>query len=169
MTVVLVAVYVPIIFLSGLTGALFTEFAVTLVGAVTVSAVVALTLSPMMCAKLLKPHDPSAGTWDAKLVLVLDRTFEALHRRYENFLHGTLNWVPVPAVFSIIVLSTIYFLWATAKDELAPPEDQGVLIMSAQAAPNSTLQQRQLYTRAVYETFVKHPETEHVFQLDIPG
>src|SRR5215468_4409831 len=77
MTVVLVAVYVPIIFLSGLTGALFTEFAVTLVGAVTMSAVVALTLSPMMCAKLLKPHDPGAGGWDAKLVLLLDHTFNA--------------------------------------------------------------------------------------------
>jgi multidrug efflux pump len=169
MTIVLVAVYLPIIFLTGLTGALFTEFAVTLVGAVTVSAVVALTLSPMMCAKLLKPHDPGARGWDAKLVVLLDRGFNALHRRYENLLRGTLNWVPVTAVFSLIVLSTIYFLWATAKDELAPPEDQGVLIMSAQAAPNSTLQQRQLYTRAVYETFVKHPETDHVFQIDVPG
>jgi len=77
--------------------------------------------------------------------------------------------VPVTTVFSLIVLSTIYFLWATAKEELAPPEDQGVLIMSAQAAPNSTLQQRQLYTRAVYDTFVKHPETDHVFQIDVPG
>jgi multidrug efflux pump len=169
MTVVLVAVYVPIIFLSGLTGALFTEFAVTLVGAVTASAIVALTLSPVMCAKLLKPHDPNATSWDARLVLLLDRTFDSLHRRYERLLHGTLDWVPVTAVFSLIVLGSIYFLWATAKDELAPPEDQGVLIMSAQAAPNSTLQQRQLYSHAVYETFVKHPETDHVFQIDIPG
>src|SRR5258705_13806480 len=115
MAIVLVAVYLPIIFLPGLPGALFTEFAVTLVGAVTVSAVVALTLSPMMCAKLLKPHAPAASGWDAKLVVFLDRSFNALHRRYENFLHGTLNWVPVTAVFSLIVLSTIYFLWATSQ------------------------------------------------------
>ena len=169
MTIVLVAVYVPIVFLSGLTGALFTEFAVTLVGAVTVSAVIALTLSPMMCSRLLRPHDPNQKGWDMQLVLFLDKTFDALHRRYETFLHGTLNWVPVTAVFSVIVLGSIYFLWITSKDELAPPEDQGVLIMSAQAAPNSTLQQRQLYTREVYNTFAKHPETEHVFQLDIPG
>jgi multidrug efflux pump len=169
MTIVLVAVYVPIVFLSGLTGALFTEFAVTLVGAVTVSAVVALTLSPMMCSRLLRAHDPNQKGWDMHLVLFLDKTFDRLHRRYERLLHGTLNWVPVTAVFSVIVLGSIYFLWVTAKDELAPPEDQGVLIMSAQAAPNSTLQQRQLYTREVYETFVKHPETDHVFQLDIPG
>jgi multidrug efflux pump len=169
MTVVLVAVYVPIVFLSGLTGALFTEFAVTLVGAVTVSAVIALTLSPMMCARLLRPHDPNQKGWDMRLVLFLDKSFDALHRRYEHLLHGTLNWVPVTAVFSVIVLGSIYFLWTTSKDELAPPEDQGVLIMSAQAAPNSTLQQRQLYTREVYNTFARHPETDHVFQLDIPG
>jgi len=169
MAVVLVAVYVPIGFLGGLTGALFTEFAFTLVGAVIVSAIVALTLSPMMCARMLKPHDPTQKGWDTKLVLLLDQAFDALHRRYEQLLHGTLNWVPVTGVFAIIVLGSIYFLYATAKSELAPPEDQGVVISSAQAAPNSTLQQRQLYTRAVYETFMTHPETDHVFQLDIPG
>src|SRR6266568_3360988 len=169
MAVVLVAVYVPIGFLGGLTGALFTEFAFTLVGAVVVSAVVALTLSPMMCSRLLKPHDPSQKSWDAKLVLLLDRSFDALHRRYEGLLHGTLDWVPVTGVFALVVLGSIYFLYATAKSELAPPEDQGVIISSSQAAPNSTLQQRQLYTREVYETFVKHPETDHVFQLDVPG
>jgi multidrug efflux pump len=169
MTVVLVAVYVPIVFLTGLTGALFTEFAVTLVGAVTASAIVALTLSPMMCAKLLKPHEPNATSWDAKLVLLLDRAFNSLHGRYERLLHGTLNWVPVTAVFSLIVLGSIYFLWATAKDELAPSEDQGVIITSSQGAPNSTLQQRHLYSREVYQTFIKHPETDHVFQIDAPG
>src|SRR5207247_10471215 len=103
------------------------------------------------------------------LVLFLDRSFDALHRRYEHLLHGTLNWVPVTAVFALIVLGSIYFLYATAKSELAPPEDQGVIISASQAAPNSTLQQRQLYTRVVSETFVKHPEPDHVFQLDIPG
>jgi multidrug efflux pump len=169
MAVVLVAVYVPIGFLGGLTGALFTEFAFTLVGAVVVSAIVALTLSPMMCARLLRPHDQNQKGWDMKLVLLLDRAFDTLHRRYEHLLHGALNWVPVTGVFAIIVLGSIYFLYATAKSELAPPEDQGVVISSAQAAPNSTLQQRQLYTRQVYETIVKHPETDHVFQLDIPG
>jgi multidrug efflux pump len=169
MAVVLVAVYVPIGFLGGLTGALFTEFAFTLVGAVIVSSIVALTLSPMMCSRLLKPHDPSQKGWDTKLVLLLDRSFDRLHRRYEHLLHGTLNWVPVTAVFALVVLGSIYFLYATAKSELAPPEDQGIIISASQAAPNSTLQQRQLYTRVVYETFVKHPETDHVFQIDVPG
>src|SRR5882762_8504330 len=123
MAVVLVAVYVPIGFLGGLTGALFTEFAFTLVGAVIVSSIVALTLSPMMCSRLLKPHDTSQRGWDTKLVLLLDRSFDRLHRGYERLLHGTLNWVPVTAVFSLVVLGSIYFLYATAKPELAPPED----------------------------------------------
>jgi multidrug efflux pump len=169
MTVVLVAVYVPIGFLGGLTGALFTEFAFTLVGAVTASALIALTLSPMMCSRLLKPHDAAGKSWDAKLVALLDRIFNALHRRYEGLLHRTLNWVPVTTVFALIVLASIYFLYATAKQELAPQEDQGIVITSSTAAPNSTLQQRQLYSRAVFETFMKHPETDHVFQLDVPG
>jgi multidrug efflux pump len=169
MTVVLIAVYVPIGFLGGLTGALFTEFAFSLVGAVTISAVIALTLSPMMCSRMLKPHDPAGRGWEAHLVIWLDRAFESLHKRYERLLHGTLDYVPVTAVFALIVLGSIYFLYAGAKSELAPQEDQGVLIASSTAAPNSTLQQRNLYTRQIYQTFAAHPETDHVFQLDVPG
>ncbi len=169
MTVVLVAVYVPIGFLGGLTGALFTEFAFTLVGAVTVSAIVALTLSPMMCSRMLKPHDPAEHGWQARLVRYLDRAFDGLHRRYEGLLHRTLGYVPVTGIFALIVLGSIYFLYAGAKTELAPQEDQGVLISSSSSAPNATLAQRQLYSRKVYEDFASHPETDHVFQLDVPG
>jgi multidrug efflux pump len=169
MTVVLIAVYVPIGFLGGLTGALFTEFAFSLVGAVTISAVVALTLSPMMCSRMLKPHDPAGRGWEAHLVIWLDRVFESLHQRYERLLHRALDYVPVTAVFALIVLGSIYFLYAGAKSELAPQEDQGVLIASSTAAPNSTLQQRNLYTRQIYQTFAAHPENDHVFQLDVPG
>ena len=81
MTVVLIAVYVPIGFQGGLTGALFTEFAFTLVGAVTVSAIVALTLSPMMCSRLLKPHDPQRRGWEERLTDFIDRSFDWLQRR----------------------------------------------------------------------------------------
>jgi len=169
MTVVLIAVYIPIGFMGGLTGALFTEFAFTLVGAVTISGIVALTLSPMMCSRLLKPHDPSRKGWQARLVLFLDHRFDTLHRRYQRLLHSTLNTVPVTLIFALIVLGSIYFLYAGAKSELAPQEDQGVIITSSTSAPNATLQQRLLYSRAVYETFAKHSETDHVFQLDMPG
>jgi multidrug efflux pump len=169
MTVVLIAVYIPIGFMGGLTGALFTEFAFTLVGAVTISGIVALTLSPMMCSRLLKPHDPSQGGWQASFVRFLDRWFAALHRGYERLLHGSLNYVAVTITFALIVLGSIYFLYAGAKSELAPQEDLGVIITSSTSAPDATLQQRLLYSHAVYKTFAKHPETDHVFQLDMPG
>lgn len=169
MTIVLVAVYVPIGFQGGLTGALFTEFAFTLVGAVTVSAIIALTLSPMMCSRFLKPHLADRTGWEERLVDFIDRGFEALRSRYSRTLHGTLNYLPVTVVFALIVLGSIYFLYASAKSELAPQEDQGVLITLSTAAPDATLQQRLLYSQQVYETFIKHPETDHVFQLDMPG
>ncbi len=169
MTVVLVAVYIPIGFMGGLTGELFTEFAFTLAAAVTISGVVALTLSPMMCSRLLKPYDPHPKGWQARLVVFLDRRFDALRQRYQHLLHRTLNYFPVTVAFALVVLGSIYFLYAGAKSELAPQEDQGVIITASTSAPNATLQQRQLYSRAVYQTFARHPETDHVFQLDMPG
>jgi multidrug efflux pump len=169
MTVVLAAVYVPIGFQSGLTGALFAEFAFALVGAVTVSGVVALTLSPMLCSRLLKPPHAEGGGWEARLTDFIDRSFGRLRGGYERRLRGSLDYLPVTLVFAVIVLSSIYFLFSSAKTELAPQEDEGVIITQSIAAPNSTLQQRQLYSRQVYQTFANHPETEHVFQIDKPG
>ena len=169
MTVVLAAVYVPIGFQSGLTGALFAEFAFALIGAVTISGIVALTLSPMLCSRLLKAPDPERGGWEARLTLFIDRQFHRLRGSYERWLHGSLNTLPVTLVFAAIVLVSIYFLFVSAKNELAPTEDQGVVITQSVAAPNATLQQRQMYSRQVYNIFAAHPETEHVFQLDVPG
>ena len=169
MTVVLIAVYVPIGFQGGLTGALFTEFAFTLVGAVTISAIVALTLSPMMSSRLLKPRDPDRRGWQDSLADFIDRTFDRVRRRYQRWLHGSLDYLPVTTVFALIVLGSIYFLYAGAKSELAPQEDQGVVIASSTPAPNATLEQKLLYSRQVYEIFAKHPETAHVFQIDTPG
>ncbi len=169
MTVVLAAVYVPIGFQSGLTGALFAEFAFALVGAVTISGIVALTLSPMLCSRLLKRPDAEGGGWEARLTRFIDRSFSRLRGAYERRLHSSLDTLPVTLVFAVIVLSSIYFLFSSAKTELAPIEDQGVVITQSIAAPNSTLQQRQLYSREVYKIFASHPETEHVFQLDTPG
>jgi multidrug efflux pump len=168
MTVVLAAVYVPIGFQGGLTGALFAEFAFSLVGAVTVSGIVALTLSPMLCSKLLKPHS-AAGGFEARLSGAIDRGFSRLRVGYERRLHGSLNTWPVTVVFAVIVLGSIYFLYTTAKTELAPQEDQGVIITQSIAAPSATLQQRQLYSQQVYKIFAAHPETGHVFQIDVPG
>ncbi|MGC1779367.1 MAG: efflux RND transporter permease subunit [Xanthobacteraceae bacterium] len=169
MTVVLAAVYVPIAFQSGLTGALFAEFAFALVGAVTVSGIVALTLSPMLCSRLLKAPDPQERGWQSRLTGFIDRQFARLHGGYGRWLHGSLNTWQVTIVFALIVLGSIYFLFTSAKTELAPQEDQGIIITQSIAAPNATLQQRQLYSHQVYRIFASHPETEHVFQLDTPG
>ncbi|HJW40751.1 MAG TPA: efflux RND transporter permease subunit [Rhizomicrobium sp.] len=168
MTVVLIAVYVPIGFQGGLTGALFTEFAFTLVGAVTVSAIVALTLSPMMSAFLLKPHAEIHG-WQERLTNFIDRNFDRLRRGYRRMLAGSLDTLAVTAVFAAIVLVSIYFLYTGSKTELAPIEDQGVVITAATPAPNATLEQKLLYSRQTYGIFASYPEMGHVFQIDAPG
>ena len=169
MTVVLVAVYVPIGFQGGLTGALFTEFAFTLVGAVTVSAIIALTLSPMMTSKLLRHHTPGETDWETRLIGFIDRRISAVHRRYMRMLHGSLSTLPVTIVFALIMLGSIWFLYGASTAELAPQEDQGVILTMSTNAPNATLQQRLMYDRQVFEAFHSFPETDHVFQLDVPG
>lgn len=169
MTIVLVAVYVPVGFQGGLTGALFSEFAFTVVGAVTVSAIVALTLSPMMCSRLLKAHTHDRNNWEYRIVDFIDRRFFAVQRVYTRSLHGSLNYLPVTAVFAAIILASIYFLYTSANSELAPQEDQGVIITLSTSAPDATLAQRLVYADQVYQKFVKHPESDHVFQLDMPG
>ena len=169
MTIVLVAVYVPVGFQGGLTGALFSEFAFTVVGAVTVSAIVALTLSPMMCSRLLKAHTHDRNGWEERIVDFIDRRVFALQRIYSRTLHGSLNYLPVTAVFAVIILASIYFLYGSSNSELAPQEDQGVIITMSTSAPDATLQQRLVYADQVYQKFTKHPETDHVFQLTFTG
>ncbi|HLI19907.1 MAG TPA: efflux RND transporter permease subunit, partial [Stellaceae bacterium] len=169
MTVVLVAVYVPIGFQGGLTGALFTEFAFTLVGAVTVSAIVALTLSPMMCSRLLRAHHEGDPGWQAHFGDFIDRHFNRVRERYRRMLHGSLDTLPVTGVFALIILVSIYFLWGFQKTELAPDEDQGFVITFQTTAPDATLDQKLLYTKQLYGIFSTYPELQHVFQMDIPG
>jgi multidrug efflux pump len=149
--------------MGGLTGALFTEFAYTLAGAVAVSAIIALTLSPMMCSRFLKPYSHDG---QGRFAAWIDKQFNNLRRGYERLLHGSLNTLPVTAVFAVLILVSIYFLYASSKSELAPQEDQGIIIAFATAAPNASLDQTRLYTRQVYETYASFPETDHVFQFD---
>lgn len=169
MTVVLVAVYVPIGFQGGLTGALFTEFAFTLVGAVTISAIVALTLTPMMSAHMLKPVDHAGGDLESRMVLAVDAVMGRLSRAYSRSLTGALNYLPVIAVFAGLILCSIYWLYTSAQSELAPEEDQGIILAQSISAPNATLQQKQLFNRQTYETLSKHSETETIFQVEAPS
>ena len=168
MTIVLIAVYLPIGFQGGLTGALFTEFAFTLAGAVVVSAIIALTLTPMMSSKLLRRSEDLGG-WEQGMIAYVDRTFDKLRQGYERRLTGSLNYLPVTAIFAAIVLSSIYFFYTGSQQELAPQEDQGVIFGFGTSAPNSTLQQRELYAKEVFKVFNGYPENNSIFQLDLPG
>jgi multidrug efflux pump len=167
MTAVLVAVYVPIGFQGGLTGALFTEFAFTVVGAVTISAIVALTLSPMMCGYLLQRHAQSAAErgWSDRVTDWIDRGFGGLRRWYERRLLGSLRTLPVTLLFGALVIGGLYFLYGSAGSELAPEEDQGVVILLPTAAPDATLQQKQLYGDEVQSIMAKVPEADQSFQV----
>ncbi|EJN08443.1 cation/multidrug efflux pump [Bradyrhizobium sp. YR681] len=169
MTVVLIAVYVPIGFQGGLTGALFTEFAFTLAGAVAVSAVIALTLTPMCCAFILKPPNTGKPTLDDRIVAFIDARMETLQHRYHRLLAASLTTIPVTVVFAALILSSIYWLYSNSKNELAPEEDQGAILMQSTLAPNATLQQKLLYSAEVYRRISAHAETAGVFQLDLTG
>ena len=162
MTLTLVAVYAPIGFLGGLTGTLFSEFAFTLAGAVLISGVVALTLSPMMSAKLLKPHNPDNGG----LAGWLDRQFGKLEGWYERKLHGALDTVPVIIVFGAVVLVSCYFLFVSAQNELAPEEDQGIVIMAATGAPHATLDQTVFWNQEQIDLAKSVEEVENHFLLN---
>ena len=169
MTIVLISVYVPIAFQGGLTGALFTEFAFTLAGTVTISAVVALTLSPMMGSRLLKLPTAGAGSAIDRLARQIDWLFDSLRGACRHRLRGSLNYLPVTLIFAALVLCSLYFLYTNAKSELAPQEDQGVIIASSTLAPDATLQQKLLYARQVHDILTSFPETSHVFQIDSPS
>ncbi|MDG4475894.1 efflux RND transporter permease subunit [Thiovibrio frasassiensis] len=163
MTITLAAVYMPIGFQGGLTGSLFREFAFTLAGAVTISGIVALTLSPMMSAKLLKP-----GIEEHGLAGRIARDFARLRTAYGRWLDATLAARPaVYTVWIVITLLTIPMFTMSAK-ELAPNEDQGVIFGIVDAAANSTLDQTSGYAAAANKIFLDFPETDFTFQLTQP-
>jgi multidrug efflux pump len=164
MTITLAAVYAPVGIQGGLTGALFREFAFTLAGAVIVSGVVALTLSPMMGSKLLR-----AGDTDRGFAGWVNRRFESVRSAYSRTLSGTLQYRPIVlTVWAIVVLLIVPF-YMFSQRELAPAEDQGVVFGVIQAAPNSTLDQTNLFTNQVYDVYHSFPESGSVFQITSPN
>ena len=98
-------------------------------------------------------------------MFVNDR-FEQIRQRYAKMLRGVLGNLPAALVFAVIILGSNYFLFVGAKNELAPQEDQGIIISLITTAPNATLEQTQLNSRQVFELFRSYPETGHIFQLD---
>jgi len=160
MTVVLIAVYAPIGFQGGLTGALFTEFAFTLAGAVTVSGVIALTLSPMMCSRFFRTDQQSG-----RFARFVDRQFERVHHGYRRLLHAMLDTWPVFVVMGVLLLCGTVYLFTTSKSELAPQEDQGLVLSQILGPPNATIQQMQTYADQVFEISKQLPEYSQMFQL----
>src|SRR5437899_2625147 len=164
MTITLAAVYAPVGIQGGLTGALFREFAFTLAGAVIVSGVVALTLSPMMGSKLLRAGDTERGFsgW-------VNRRFESVRSAYSRALSGTLQYRPVVlTVWAIVVLLIVPFYMFSQRD-LAPAEDQGVVFGVIQSSANSTIDQTNLFTSQVYDVYHSFPESGSVFQITSPN
>jgi len=163
MTITLAAVYAPVGIQGGLTGALFREFAFTLAGAVIVSGLVALTLSPMMGSRLLRAGDTEKGFagW-------VNRRFESVRSAYSRGLRWTLQDRPVVlVVWAIVVLLAVPFYMFSQK-ELAPVEDQGVVFGIVQASANSTLDQTKLYATKVHDVYRSFPESDSIFQITTP-
>ena len=164
MTITLAAVYAPIGIQGGLTGTLFREFTFTLAGAVIVSGIVALTLSPMMGAKLLRPatHERGFAAW-------INRRFESVRNGYTRALTSTLRYRPVVLTLWVIVALLIVPFYMFSQQELAPAEDQGVVFSVVQAAPNATIEQTKLFTSQILDVYKAIPETAATFQLITPN
>ncbi len=178
MTITLAAVYAPIGFVSGLTGALFKEFAFTLAGSVVVSGIVALTLSPMMCSKLLKPHErhgpdaksPELRAGRRSMVEWLDDAFDGLRRRYETRLHKTLNVRAMTVMVLVGVLALTAIMYVSTPRELAPMEDQGILLTPITTPQSANLDYlEQVTSRLKTDVFDKVAERSHVFVINGSG
>jgi multidrug efflux pump len=160
MTLTLVAVYAPIGFMGGLVGALFTEFAFTLAGAVLVSGVVALTFSPMLSGKVLKPQgNPS------RFERGVENTFQGLASRYKQALAWTLKSTVTVAILSAVLLVSIYGMFTLSQSELAPNEDQGILLYSGTAPQTATLDYMEVYGEQLQTRFEQLPGYDESFML----
>jgi multidrug efflux pump len=164
MTITLAAVYAPIGLQGGLTGSLFREFAFTLAGAVTISGVVALTLSPMMSAYLLKP-----GMAERGFAGRISRDFDRFREAYGRWLDMTLRTRPAIYVVWIALGLAVIPMYSMSPKELAPTEDQGVIFGIVDASANSTLDQTSIYAAAVNQAFLSVPETRFTFQVTFPS
>jgi multidrug efflux pump len=161
MTITLAAVYAPIGFMGGLTGALFKEFAFTLACAVIISGVIALTLSPMMCSRVLS-EEVSAG----KFVHFLDKLFNKLKIVYQRTLHSLLDTRSIMLIFAAVVLLMLPYLYLNTAAETAPDEDQGFFFVMATAPQFATLNYIEAFTKPFDEIYKSFPETENYFAVN---
>ncbi|HVF70598.1 MAG TPA: efflux RND transporter permease subunit [Chthoniobacterales bacterium] len=165
MTITLAAVYIPVGIQGGLTGTLFREFAFTLAGAVAISGVVALTLSPVMTAKFLRAGDSEHG-----FAARVNYVFEGLREWYGRKLDASLKVRPAvyTAWIGLSILAAIFLKMSMSAKELAPTEDQGVIFGIVNAPANATIEQTSAFADAAGKMFMGFPQTEFVFQLTFP-
>ena len=161
MTLTLAAVYTPIGFLGGVTGTLFREFAFTLAGAVIISGIVAVTLSPMMCSLLL-----SRTSAQGRFARLIDRGFSRLADGYGRRLQRSLDYRPVTALFAVAVFAALVFMYLNTKKELAPEEDQGVLFALTKAPQYANLDYADVYGRELDKDFTSIPEADLRFVVN---
>jgi multidrug efflux pump len=164
MSTTLVAVFIPIGFVGGLTGVLFVEFAFTLAATVILSGVVAITLSPMMCSRILRSR--RHGGPRPKLEVWLDDHFDRLRKGYQRKLHGALNDNAVLLVFGAIILVSCYFLFVTSPSELEPQEDQGFVFTIGEADSYATLDYVERNSRELNRLIDEIPEIEKIFIIN---
>lgn len=155
MTLTLGAVYAPIAMMGGITGSLFKEFALTLAGAVFVSGIVALTLSPMMCSKMLKANEKPS-----RFEKTVHRVLDKMTTRYEKMLVAVMQHRPVIIAFAIIVFGTLPMLFKFIPSELAPSEDKGVVMLMGTGPSNANLDYLQNTMNDVNEILAEQPEVK---------
>lgn len=163
MTLTLVAVYLPIGFLGGLTGVLFSEFALTLAGAVLISGIVALVLSPMMCAYLLKDHEHQGRVADW-----LDARFDSLLHRYQRLLAACLENRGAVMLFALMIFLSLPVLYQLAQKELAPEEDSGNIFAIATPPDYGSLEYTVYFLDQMVEAWRTIPEATHSWQVNQP-
>ncbi|WP_115710085.1 efflux RND transporter permease subunit [Legionella sainthelensi] len=161
MTITLAAVYAPIGFMGGLTGALFKEFAFTLASAVIISGIIALTLSPMMCSKVL-----SRDISSSKFVHFLDTFFNKLKSKYQKALHSLLDTRVIMLYFAAVVILMLPYLYTHTSAETAPDEDQGFFFVMAMIPQYATLNYIEAFTKPFDEIYKSFPETENYFTVN---
>ncbi|MDD2737843.1 MAG: efflux RND transporter permease subunit [Methylomonas lenta] len=160
MTTTLIAVYAPIGFMGGLVGTLFTEFAFSLAGAVLVSGIIALTLSPMMSSRFLK----DAGH-PGRFELAVEHFFTGLAGYYQRLLHKVLEFPAAIGIFALLVMVSIYFMFMLSNKELAPTEDQSILFVIASGPQTATLKYNETYSRELIKQFESIPEYKESFLI----
>ncbi|WP_439500525.1 efflux RND transporter permease subunit [Aminobacter ciceronei] len=159
MTITLAAVFAPLAFTGGLTGSLFREFAVTLAGAVILSGFIAVTITPMMSARMLKAGNHS------RFAQFVDRSFERIANRYERLVAGSLKYRPVTLLIVVALVGVTGFMFFKTSNELAPEEDQGALFALVTAPRYATTEYTTLYTDQIRDLTKDLPELKTSFSI----